>query len=549
MRLTVVLVATAVAFLALIGAAGPERADAGGIVDTCDAKIGVKENPGTPPHPIVYQTQALLAILLGAAGTNGVRDITIDAPSSMITVEGTVDADNKVEASGSGMYAGHATTATFSGRLIFWDRDHTVLKLLIGYYLIGVLGDLPGGALISYKAFCPFPPSDSFADPDLDKIPAKRHVDTMLDIEVSAQMVDPAQVMGGGTSPQGITGVPVAIRDKQGNVSVVIVPPAQLAQFLILASINGPLESLFERKHHSIKSKYGGAFSNANNLAELSFPPIIDGAGPVQRNIAGYVAGYLALTNAATVLNSFGVDISFIGESIDFLNGTAATGPWRLRPPSRGELLLNSVDDAVPQAGGGYGHGKDSSNIVSFSYNPQTARVTVQLYLLFAALNLGLQRISDAGEISPAGADEPVGDPIPFLVTITGIVAAPNNIDSQLDNCDDVANAGQADSDSDGLGDACEGVVWGDPTCNGFVGATDALDTLRDQAGAPRLPQTGCPEFGAPVGVHEFGDWNCDGAHNALDAIIILARRAGVAGPEPPGECPELGDFVATVVT
>ncbi len=137
------------------------------------------------------------------------------------------------------------------------------------------------------------------------------------------------------------------------------------------------------------------------------------------------------------------------------------------------------------------------------------------------------------------------GLPIPFAETVTGTFAPLAPLASAMDNCPNIANPDQADSDHDGLGDACEGFVWGDPTCDGFAGASDALDTLRVDAGLAELAQTGCPHFGDSVAGLTFGDWNCDGETNALDAVILLERRGGVTRPTPKPGCPDLGTFVS----
>jgi hypothetical protein len=62
--------------------------------------------------------------------------------------------------------------------------------------------------------------------------------------------------------------------------------------------------------------------------------------------------------------------------------------------------------------------------------------------------------------------------------------------------------------------------VLGDVNCSGTLNAVDALGVLRKAAGLPAPPCT----FN--------GDVNCDGKLNAVDALLILRVAAGL-NPQP----------------
>ena len=91
-------------------------------------------------------------------------------------------------------------------------------------------------------------------------------------------------------------------------------------------------------------------------------------------------------------------------------------------------------------------------------------------------------------------------------------------------------------------------LIWGDLNCSGDVDAVDALLTLRHDAGLPA--NTGdCPDFGeaVPAGGPSltWGDIDCNGAINAVDALKLLRFDAGLSVEQEDG-CPTIGEPVTS---
>jgi hypothetical protein len=87
-------------------------------------------------------------------------------------------------------------------------------------------------------------------------------------------------------------------------------------------------------------------------------------------------------------------------------------------------------------------------------------------------------------------------------------------------------------------------LIWGDNNCSGEVDAVDALLTLRHDAGLSA--DTGaCPEFGdaVPAGGPSFtwGDIDCDDTIGPVDALKLLRFDAGLSVEQPVG-CPTIGE-------
>ncbi len=90
----------------------------------------------------------------------------------------------------------------------------------------------------------------------------------------------------------------------------------------------------------------------------------------------------------------------------------------------------------------------------------------------------------------------------------------------------------------------------GDVNCNGEVDSVDALVMLLGTAGLPFSQGPGCPALGASsasagqayaqAAAGVFGDVDCSGAVDSVDALLILRFAAHLAVNLPPG-CPAIG--------
>lgn len=94
-------------------------------------------------------------------------------------------------------------------------------------------------------------------------------------------------------------------------------------------------------------------------------------------------------------------------------------------------------------------------------------------------------------------------------------------------------------------------VPWGDLDCDGDADSVDALKTLQNAAGIA-VNQDGCPEFESDAFAVDndddgpaviWGDLDCDGDSDSVDALKALQNVAGVGVNQPP-DCPELGEEV-----
>ncbi|HUF54208.1 MAG TPA: right-handed parallel beta-helix repeat-containing protein [Dehalococcoidia bacterium] len=93
-------------------------------------------------------------------------------------------------------------------------------------------------------------------------------------------------------------------------------------------------------------------------------------------------------------------------------------------------------------------------------------------------------------------------------------------------------------------------VAWGDWNCSGATDPVDALLTLRFDAGLST--NTGaCPPMGDIVDVNgsarPWGDGDCSGAADPVDALKLLRFDAGLSVTQEP-QCPQLGGDVIVAV-
>jgi hypothetical protein len=132
------------------------------------------------------------------------------------------------------------------------------------------------------------------------------------------------------------------------------------------------------------------------------------------------------------------------------------------------------------------------------------------------------------GEISvtPKGTGLPsvFTGPVTVVFDANGVTSSPfvdgdaDGVADQVDNCVQLANATQCDSDGDGYGNRCDG----DLNNNGSTNAQDTV-LFRAQLGRPSVG----PGFNK-------ADLNCSGAVNAQDTVLFRARLGSPPGPSAP---------------
>jgi hypothetical protein len=97
---------------------------------------------------------------------------------------------------------------------------------------------------------------------------------------------------------------------------------------------------------------------------------------------------------------------------------------------------------------------------------------------------------------------------------VTGDADA-DGVDNHFDNCTNVANASQCDTDGDGFGNRCDG----DLNNNGFTNAQDTT-LFRQQLGLPSVAPT-----------YNQADLNCNGFVNAQDTALFRTLLGVPSGP------------------
>jgi Tol biopolymer transport system component len=149
--------------------------------------------------------------------------------------------------------------------------------------------------------------------------------------------------------------------------------------------------------------------------------------------------------------------------------------------------------------------------------------------------------VSLAGDLADASSSQPVmsadGRHVLFFSTATNL--AP----------DEPGNLFMAEREQ--TGPPPHLLRWGDVNCSGAMDSVDALASLRRLAGFDPAQMDPCPDIGVVVDVvsaseHIWGDVDCSGAADSLDALKILRVVAGLPAPNDP-DCPQTGSQVEVV--
>jgi hypothetical protein len=461
-----------------------------------------------------------LATNAGPPG-GGAFSLAPETGDSPIPVTGTIDAEGNVAGGGDGQYAGFPTNAVVTGEITYWDYEVAaaspvtmVPRRLQLKYTVGQDGRLPGGKSIVFALDCFFDPPQDVFDPDSDGVPRALHATLSF-----------ASAAAGILSPE-----PTAFRYRDGSGIVQEVPYNALQSALPQSPLawlseddkRGPFEASIEREYYKHKGKFGGSLDYTLSEHRLYYgPPIArevnsSGSPDAVSPLSGNISGFFEMDPDGSAVSDFAFGFHAHGMPFDFLNTDSGDWSWR-SDPNRG-VMVNSL-------------------------NTNTGQASLTVPVLLDAENL---RAVYPGTAAPAGDGDIGGEPIRWLENVNINFAPLALVVGVMDNCPDTPNASQDDTDTDGVGDACEGYFWADANCNMRISPRDALATIRNQVGLPFDEPAACSSFGTQIGDVTVGDWNCDGQQTAQDILVPLLERAGLPQQNAP-DCPEPGEFVTNV--
>jgi len=149
----------------------------GGFNRDCNGDLEVTNNPAM--HPVNWSDGPFKITVEGGK-------FSLQGPSPVIDVTGSIDELGAIEASGTGVYQGFTTSVLFIGTLIGSDLKNP--ESLGGQYSVGPEGELPGDEPIDYSLSCPIkPPTTPTETPPDDKfyeiIVLKEDADTLQGLE------------------------------------------------------------------------------------------------------------------------------------------------------------------------------------------------------------------------------------------------------------------------------------------------------------------------------------------------------------------------------
>jgi len=478
-----------VALAAPVTQAGPVEID-----ENCTAQFAQTASPGG--HANAWGSFGVLDFHL-AGPLDQQRSWTLKGLTP-INVGGTAEADGTLSGFGFGTYDGIPLFVGFDGHISFYDPfgeifngpSNTFPRVVNGTYTIGTNGELAGGQATEITTYCVFDPPLSIADPDNDSI--------LSTVIVPGQLnVDGTGVLAAGQNN-------LRLRLQAGGVQDITL--GNVSDFSIEFEKFGPANAIVENSYNRRRTEFIGTF-NPFSIVNTNLPLELSDS-VVQSTISG---GYTSLVKtdaaATTVLHDYSWSIGR-GDPIALLNGSETTGQWTWNTMS-----INAITD----------------------FNAITGISNATVTTEFRSQNLA---VAPSGT-GPQGTA--LGDPLRFDENITAQFFP--NVIPVVDNCPDVANPGQEDSDLDGNGDACDGLVWLDGNCSGLVDARDMLRTLLAASNVAVDPAPNCPQLGDAWGQRIGGDWDCNTTVNAADILYGLKEIGGVADPVPAG-CPAPGELI-----